>query len=44
MTKVYTELSESIQSSEDGKRKRFLNVLDSFISFFIVTPLVVGFW
>lgn len=45
MTKIYTELSEddpTIVKKEFGKK--ILNVVDSLISFFVVSPLVVGFW
>jgi hypothetical protein len=44
MTKVYKELSPKVKSKSSKVRKRALNVLDSCISLFIVSPLVVGFW
>jgi hypothetical protein len=44
MPKIYTELSEQVTSEKKGIRKKFLNFVDSLISFFIVSPLVVGFW
>lgn len=43
MSKVYEELSIKIDKKEK-RRKRFLNFLDSCVSLFIVSPLVVGFW
>lgn len=43
MTKIYQELSPKINEKRRAQ-KRFLNVVDSCISFFVVTPLVVGFW
>lgn len=44
MPKIYTELSEKVQSEKQEISKKFLNVVDSLISFFVVSPLVVGFW
>jgi hypothetical protein len=44
MTKVYQELSPKAQDHKKKVRKRMLNVLDSCISLFVVSPLVVGFW
>lgn len=42
MSKIYTELSEKV--GENGLRKKFFNFIDSMISMFIVSPLVVGYW
>lgn len=44
MAKIYAELSEKDSQSKELVRKKFLNFLDSLISFFVVSPLVVGFW
>jgi uncharacterized membrane protein YwaF len=43
MSNIYQDLSFKL-SQQEKLRKRFLNFLDSSISFFIVSPLVVGFW
>lgn len=43
MAKIYQELSEKINEKEKRK-KRFLNFIDSCISLFVVSPLVVSFW
>lgn len=43
MTKVYEELSET-DPKKQLARKKLLNILDSLISIFVVSPLVVGFW
>lgn len=43
MTKVYEELSET-DPKKQLARKKLLNFLDSLISIFVVSPLVVGFW
>lgn len=44
MAKVYAELSEKLQGPKTELRKKVFNFLDSLISFFVVSPLVVGFW
>lgn len=44
MKKVYEELSEKDPQPKQLARKKILNVLDSLISIFVVSPLVVGFW
>lgn len=36
--------ADSYQKVSSVARKKFLNVIDSLISLFLVTPLVVGFW
>lgn len=44
MVKIYADLSEEVSSPKEAFRKKFFNFLDSLISIFIVSPLVVGFW
>lgn len=46
MTKIYTDLSEKLSTEKEKQklRKRIYNVIDSLISIFVVSPLVVGFW
>lgn len=44
MPKIYSDLSEKVTSDKQEIRKKFLNIVDSLISFFIVSPLVVAFW
>lgn len=43
MGKIYEELTIKINENKKQK-KRILNFLDSCISLFVVSPLVVGFW
>jgi hypothetical protein len=43
MTKIYQELVEKLAEQKKPK-KRFFNFVDSCISLFVVSPLVVGFW
>lgn len=43
MTKIYQELVEKLAEQKRPK-KRFFNFVDSCVSFFIVSPLVVSYW
>lgn len=42
MEKIYTDLCGKVEFEKP--RKRFLNFLDSCLSLFVVSPLVVSFW
>lgn len=49
MSKIYSELSvtddyEKLKKQPSKRKKQFLHVCDSFVSIFIVGPLVVGVW
>jgi CRISPR/Cas system CSM-associated protein Csm2 small subunit len=44
MPKIYSELSEKLTDEKQKEFKKFFNFVDSLISFFVVSPLVVGFW